>query len=111
LQNKILFTGCSYSCGDPSFPHEFSLLVYDKTLGDYSKVKSYAYPGQSNNLILKKIYDAINQEDYNNSLFICQLTFLHRTGGYHDIINYWVDYQPEFINSMLTYRTSHWPKP
>ena len=100
LQNKILFTGCSYSCGDPSFPHEFSLLVYDKTLGDYSKVKSYAYPGQSNNLILKKIYDAINQEDYNNSLFICQLTFLHRTGGYHDIINYWVDYQPEFINSI-----------
>ena len=97
MQNKVLFTGCSYSCGDPSFPYEFSLLVGDKTLSDHSNVKSYAYPGQSNGLILKKVYDAINQENYVNSLFICQLTFLHRTGGYHDITNSWIDYQPEFI--------------
>ena len=100
LQNKILFTGCSYSCGKPSFPYEFSLLVDDKTSSKHSKVKSYAYPGQSNGLILKKVYDTINQEDYKDSLFICQLTFLHRTGGYHDITNSWVDYQPEFIKSV-----------
>lgn len=98
--------GCSYSCGDPSFPYEFAQLIDEKERPKFSLVKSYAYPGQSNSLILKKIYDAINQEDYNNSLFICQLTFLHRTGAYHDIINSWVDYQPEFINQIPTINES-----
>lgn len=100
LQNKILFTGCSYSCGEPSFPYEFAQLIDEKERPDFSLVKSYAYPGQSNSLILKKVYDAINEENWKNALFVCQLTFLHRKGEYHDITNSWVDYQPEFIKSI-----------
>ena len=100
MQNKILFTGCSYSCGNPSFPYEFAQLIDDKERPDFSLVKSYAYPGQSNSLILKKVYDAINEDKSENVLFVCQLTFLHRKGEYHDITNSWVDYQPEFIKSI-----------
>ena len=92
--------GCSYSCGEPSFPYEFAQLIDNKERTDFSLVKSYAYPGQSNSLILKKVYDAINDEKWENALFVCQLTFLHRKGEYHDITNSWVDYQPEFIKSI-----------
>ncbi len=92
--------GCSYSCGEPSFPYEFAQLIDNKERTDFSLVKSYAYPGQSNSLILKKVYDAINEEKWENALFVCQLTFLHRKGEYHDITNSWVDYQPEFIKSI-----------
>lgn len=104
MQNKILFSGCSYSCGHPSITKLVSDLF--KEVDSETIAKSFAMPGHSNASILKKIYDAINLENFNNSIIFCQLTHLHRIGCYHDITNCWVDHQPYFSNPIPTINES-----
>jgi hypothetical protein len=93
-KNKIVVSGCSYSAGGwpLSLKEKYSL-----------NVDSLAISGQSNDSITRKIYDYIVDNNCKNTLFICQLTWLHRIGFYHDIVNEWLDYQPNFINLIPKY--------
>lgn len=88
--NQIIVSGCSYS-----FDND-----YTKFLSKYyinTDIINLAKNGNSNDKIIKDIYDFANKENVENSLFICQLTYLHRLGFYHSSINRWLDYQPSFI--------------
>lgn len=96
MENKkdILVSGCSYSisCEDIKQPYSIQLQ-------DLYRVNSLAYPGQSNDAILKKIYDWIVQiRGIQPHIIICQLTWLHRFGMWHDCVNKWLDYQPDHLN-------------
>jgi hypothetical protein len=93
-KNKIVVSGCSYSAGAWPFALKENHLL---------NVDSMAISGQSNQSITRKIYDYITNNNCKNTLFICQLTWLHRIGCYHDIINEWLDYQPNFINFIPKY--------
>jgi hypothetical protein len=94
MKNKIIVSGCSYSAWG------YPLYLKEKYKLD---VESLAISGQSNYSIIRKIYDYITNEDCKNTIFICQLTWLHRIGFYHDITNCWLDYQPNFINLIPKY--------
>lgn len=97
MKGKIIVSGCSYSHTSKT-PYPFFLNRkegYD--------VENIAYSGQSNDSILKKIYDYIINHNISESLFICQLTYLHRIGWYHSVNSMWMDYQPEFINKIPTF--------
>jgi hypothetical protein len=97
MKDKIIVSGCSYSHASKT-PYPFFLNRkegYD--------VENISYSGQSNDSILKKIYDYIINHNVSESLFICQLTYLHRIGWYHNVNSMWMDYQPEFINKIPTY--------
>ena len=85
---KIVVSGCSYST-------EYQFYLTEKYKLNVTKL---ALPGQSNDSITRKIYDYILNEKCQDTLFICQLTWLHRIGFYHDVTNGWLDYQPNFIN-------------
>jgi hypothetical protein len=98
MQNKIIVSGCSYShTSKTPYPYFLNRKEgYD--------VENIAYSGQSNDSILKKIYDYIINNNVSDSIFVCQLTYLHRIGWYHSINSTWMDYQPEFINKIPTYK-------
>jgi hypothetical protein len=91
--SKIVVSGCSYSTG-----YQYHLRETYKF-----DVETLAIPGQSNDSITRKIYDYIVNENCKDVLFICQLTWLHRIGFYHDVANKWLDYQPNFINLIPKY--------
>lgn len=97
MNSKVLISGCSYShIPDSSYGNYLNLIHgYD--------VINISYSGQSNDSILKKIYDYIKINKVTNSVVICQLTYLHRIGWYHNINSMWMDYQPEFINQIPTF--------
>lgn len=90
---NIIVSGCSYSNGYPYFLKESYNL----------NVKSLSFSGQSNDSIIRKIYDYITTEKVTDSLFICQFTWTHRIGGYHNSVDAWLDYQPNFINLIPKY--------
>lgn len=85
--NPIVITGCSYS----------SIHPYSKFLENDYNVINLANEGQSNDKILKDVYDYINKTKCTDTIFICQLTYLHRIGFYHNSIGEWVDYQPQCL--------------
>lgn len=88
--NRIIVAGCSYSVDND----------YTKVLSKYyinADIINLAKDGNSNDKIIKDVYDFANKENVENCLFICQLTYLHRLGFYHSSINRWLDYQPSFI--------------
>lgn len=99
---NIILSGCSYSCvhTDKSAPKGYwpaktrsENISYPNFLRDslnYNLV-DISQSGQSNPKILKDIYENISNEP---SLYIVQLTHLHRTGYFCDSLNSWVDLQP-----------------
>lgn len=91
MNNSIIVSGCSYSN-----VNKYSSILEQKNLS----VVNLAFNGQSNEIIMKKIYDYIKKYNSKNSLFICQLTYLHRIGFYHEVEKKWLDYQPRSFNNM-----------
>jgi hypothetical protein len=99
---NIVISGCSYSCvhTDKTAPlgywpakHRSENISYPNFLRDILNYKlvDVSQSGQSNPKILKDIYENISDEP---SLYIVQLTHLHRTGYFCDSLNSWVDLQP-----------------
>lgn len=88
---KIIVSGCSYSEHND----------YPNNLSHKTKIPllNMATSGNSNDKIIKNIYDVIlsKDEDIENCLFICQLTYLHRIGFHHSFNDQWIDYQPSFL--------------
>lgn len=93
---KIVISGCSYSYGSIAYGN-----VLRSKYGLDTKLISWA--GQSNDSIINKIYHYITNNNTTNTLFICQLTWLHRIGWYNNIAKKWVDYQPNFVNLVPEY--------
>jgi hypothetical protein len=98
MNSKVIISGCSYS----HIPNG-SYGTYLNSVYGYD-VLNISYSGQSNDSILKKIYDFIKLNKISNSVVICQLTYLHRVGWYHNLNSQWMDYQPEFINKIPVYK-------
>ena len=98
MNSKVIISGCSYS-----FLPNGSYGTQLKNIYGYD-VENISYYGQSNDSILKKIYDFIKKNEVSDSLIICQLTYLHRIGWYHHINSLWMDYQPNFINKSPHYK-------
>lgn len=96
--NKIIVSGCSYSAytGETPYPE----LLKNKYGYD---VYNMAWCGQSNDSILKKVYDYIQNTNIKKSLIICQLTYTHRIGWHHSFVNRWIDYQPKYIQTIPNY--------
>lgn len=97
-KNKVIISGCSYSAWAGlgiSYGDNLKRIGYD--------VFNMAWNGQSNESIIKKIYDYISKENLTNSLILCQLTYTHRIGWFHHSINRWVDYQPKYIQTIPEY--------
>jgi hypothetical protein len=86
---KIIVSGCSHSCN----PIDKSYSKYLNERYGYS-VKNISKSGQSNQSIIKKIYDWVNLEKIKDNYIICQLTYTHRLGMFHDVLDRWYDYQP-----------------
>ena len=86
--HNIVISGCSYS----------AINSYGNHLKSDYDVKNTSVNGQSNDIILRKIYDIINLGNIPPTMFICQLTYLHRIGFFHSSLNRWIDYQPNYIN-------------
>ena len=98
LKNKVIISGCSYSA------YAGFGISYGDNLKRYGyDVFNMAWNGQSNESIIKKIYDYINKENVTDSLIVCQLTYIHRIGWFHHSINRWVDYQPKYIQTIPEY--------
>jgi len=98
IKNKVIISGCSYSAWAGlgiSYGDNLKRIGYD--------VFNMAWNGQSNESIIKKIYDYISKENLTNSLILCQLTYTHRIGWFHHSINRWVDYQPKYIQTIPEY--------
>jgi len=102
MKNKVIVSGCSYSAFIAGNAEIYPIILKRKYNYD---VFNMAWSGQSNESIIKKIYDCIVNENVKDSLIICQLTWLHRMGWYHSIVNRWVDYQPKFIKTIPKYDT------
>lgn len=98
MDSAVLISGCSFS----HIPNG-SYGNYLNSIYGYFVI-NISYSGQSNDSILKKIYDYIKINKVSNSVIICQLTYLHRIGWYHNVNSMWMDYQPEFINKIPTYK-------
>jgi len=99
---NIVLSGCSYSCvhTDTEAPlgywpvnHRRDNFAYPNFLAtslNYNLV-DISQSGQSNRKILKDVYENTSSEP---TIYIVQLTHLHRTGFYCDSINSWIDFQP-----------------
>jgi hypothetical protein len=92
MKNKLIISGCSYSChGSSPNPHaNWTNVLRKKYHNDISQLSS---PGQSNESITRNIYDYIVKFKPKDSLIICQLTYTHRMGWWHNIADKWIDYQ------------------
>ena len=101
MENKIIVSGCSYSSNTGCIPYPIVLKKYGYD------VYNMAWPGASNESIIKKIYDCIEKNNVTNSLILCQLTYTHRIGWYHSFVNRWIDYQPKFIQIIPEYNTEN----
>lgn len=98
MNSKVLISGCSYSHIPKGSYGNFLNVVHGYD------VINISYSGQSNDSIIKKIYDFIKTNTISKSVIICQLTYLHRIGWYHHLNSMWMDYQPEFINKIPIYK-------
>jgi len=88
---KIIVSGCSYSTNTGSTPYP---AIVEKNTN--ISVKNTAWPGQSNKSIIKHIRKEIN-EGIKDTLFICQLTHLHRLNLYCTVNHKYIDFQPNFV--------------
>ena len=91
---KIIISGCSYSTNTGVTP-------YGSVLGNLSNMEviNAAWPGQSNQSIIRYIRKEI-KSGIKDSLFICQLTHLHRLNLYCTLNNKYIDFQPMFIKTI-----------
>lgn len=89
---NIIVSGCSYSqnCGHIPYPE----LIKKRTT---SSVTNLAWPGQGNDSIIRIIKEQIEQ-GAKDTLFICQLSYLHRISLFCNANQKWTDFQPNFIN-------------
>jgi len=99
MENKIVISGCSASrSGSDNNP---TVNWVSHLIKKYNyNIDQLAVEGQSNESITKKVYDYIIKYNATNCIFLCQLTYTHRIGWYHQIANQWADYQPNYINSI-----------
>ena len=98
---NIIVSGCSYSqkSGVPTpYPDVLNTL-------DYLNVKNLSWPGQSNDTIIRDIKDEL-ETGIENTLFICQLTHLHRVTHFCTINKRWLDFQPAIINPKPTIKNN-----
>ena len=88
---KIIVSGCSYSTNTGVTP-------YGSILENLSSVKvsNTAWPGQSNKSIIRQFRHEI-KKGITDTIFICQLTHLHRLNLYCTLNNKYIDFQPNFI--------------
>lgn len=96
MMNNIIVTGCSYSQSS-GVPREY---IYSSLLNkhrDIQQVKNLSWPGQSNDTIIRDTKKQI-EDGVTNTLFICQLTHLHRVSHFCNINKKWLDFQPAIIN-------------
>ena len=91
---NIIVTGCSYS-QKSGVTHPYPLLLKNYFKGN---VTNLAWPGQSNDTIIRNVKEQI-REGVSNTLFICQLTHLHRISHYCTLNKKWLDFQPAIVNS------------
>jgi hypothetical protein len=97
MNNKLIVSGCSYSAhaGQKPYPDILKKHGYG--------VYNMAWCGASNESIIKKIYDCIEKNDVKESLILCQLTYTHRIGWYHNFVKRWIDYQPKRLQTIPKY--------
>lgn len=90
---NIIVTGCSYSQKSGVRMPYPNLL---NELPNYS-VTNLAWPGQSNDTIIRNVKEEI-RKGVTNTLFICQLTHLHRISKFCNVNKKWLDFQPAIVN-------------
>ena len=56
-----------------------------------------SWPGQGNDSIIRIIKEQI-QNGVTDTLFICQLSYLHRLSMFCNVNQKWTDFQPSFLN-------------
>lgn len=95
--DKLIISGCSYSILGSDTHNDTNWVSLLKKKYLYNTIQ-LAVSGQSNGSITKKIYDLIIKHNPKNCLIICQLTYTHRIGAWHNIANSWLDYQPNYVN-------------
>jgi hypothetical protein len=93
---KIIVSGCSASTGGACY----SLVLKNEYELDVTNI---SLAGNSNYSIIKRVYDIVANKNLSGINIICQLSFLHRIGHYHEISNCWLDYQPNYINKVPQY--------
>ena len=102
MKHDIIVTGCSYSqksaVGKP-YPEIINELP------NYS-VTNLSWPGQSNDTIIRNVKEEI-RKGTTNTLFICQLTHLHRISKFCTINKKWLEFQPAFVNSAPTIKDNN----
>jgi hypothetical protein len=91
--NNVIVTGCSYST-QAGIPISYPIVIKGTT--DLN-VSNLAWPGQSNDTIIRNVKEKI-REGVSDTLFICQLTHLHRVSHYCTINKKWLDFQPAIVN-------------
>lgn len=91
--NSIIISGCSYSTNSDAVPYPIHL----KNITNLN-VTNMAWPGQGNGTILRTIKEQL-RSGITNTIFICQLSYLHRKSFYSNELKKWVDFQPSIINS------------
>lgn len=94
MKNNIIVTGCSYSTR-AGVRNSYVDILQNST--DYS-VKNLAWPGQSNDTIIRNVKEEI-RNGVTDTLFICQLTHLHRVSHFCHINKKWLDFQPAYVNT------------
>ena len=92
---KIIVSGCSYSC--TPIDETYSKYLNEKYGHEVSNISQ---SGRSNQSIIKNIYDFINVDNIRDSYIVCQLTYTHRLGMFHDIFNRWYNYQPYGVKTI-----------
>lgn len=95
MKNNIIVTGCSYSTKAGVHSSYVDLL---KLHLKNTNVTNLAWPGQSNDTIIRNVKEQIRY-GVTDTLFICQLTHLHRVSHFCHINQKWLDFQPAYVNT------------
>jgi hypothetical protein len=98
MKNKLIISGCSYSAYTGTSSPYADVLKKN----GYS-VYNMSWCGSSNESIINRIYECIKKNDVTDSLILCQLTYIHRIGWYHNFAKRWIDYQPKYIQTIPKY--------
>jgi hypothetical protein len=89
---NIIISGCSYSTNTGTLPYG---AIIGKQIPSVP-VDNKAWPGQSNKSILSSIRTSI-KDGATDTLFICQLTHLHRLNLYCTLNDRYIDFQPLLV--------------
>lgn len=90
---NIIVSGCSYS-QKSGVKYSYADIIQETT---NHNVSNLAWPGQSNDTIIRNIKKKI-REGVSDTMFICQLTHLHRVSHYCTLNKKWLDFQPAIVN-------------